>query len=399
VLPPGALLDRYEIVAPLGEGGMGNVFAARDLILGRDVAIKVLRDVEPGAAERLLREAKAAAAVRHPNIVVVYDFGIQNGTTYLVMEHIDGKSLRDHLPSAAPLGRKVRWLLDIARALGAIHATGLVHRDIKPHNILIDGDGRARLIDLGLAAYRGTSNRVGAGTPGYSAPEQLAGHVDARSDQYAWGITAFELLVGKRPTGEELAGSDLPRPLLDAIARTIEHNAERRHESMAALAVLLEPYAERPTITRQVTASPPPVAQPARPRIRPSYALDVAVLALAFGVWLVASGARPRATAAESPTCVELTTSDAFDERELSGLRGAAPAIKVCLDAYPTAPQQLTVSVQYETNAPARKVLRPAANIPREFARCAQVALDAIDTRPRVTPMTLNAYYELIDPR
>ncbi|MCW5801797.1 MAG: serine/threonine protein kinase [Deltaproteobacteria bacterium] len=245
VLPPGALLDRYEIVAPIGEGGMGHVYAARDLILGRDVALKVLRGAD---GETLLREAKAAAAVRHPNIVVVHDFGIANGTTYLVMEHIEGRALGEHLPSGAPLARKVRWLLDVARALAAIHATDLVHCDVKPHNILIDGDGRARLIDLGLAAREGRSDRIGAGTPGYSAPEQLAGRVGAREDQYAWGVTAFELLAGRRPGDGARLPAELPRPIAAAVARARAGPVEAPRP-MAAIAAVLELPAERPTIT------------------------------------------------------------------------------------------------------------------------------------------------------
>lgn len=219
---PGDQLGRYVIQSTLGVGGTGRVFRARDEQLGRIVALKVLTvsETDPAAQarwkRRLLREAQAAAALNHPNVVSVFDFGEVDDVSYIIMELVEGQSLRAFAGDASVFWkRRLRFLVDSARALRAVHAVGLVHRDVKPDNILVRNDGVVKLVDLGFAgvvtgaaegaapvltesssAGRGTI----VGTPLYMAPEQLRGEeCDGRSDQYSWGITAYEVLAGRPP--------------------------------------------------------------------------------------------------------------------------------------------------------------------------------------------------------
>jgi serine/threonine protein kinase/tetratricopeptide (TPR) repeat protein len=220
-LSPGDLFGRYRIESLVGEGGMGRVYRALDTQVGRHVALKVLRaetaQAETQGAARLVREGRAAAALDHPNVVVVYDVGIIDGTPFVAMELIAGRSLRSFVgdPSVTT-ARKVRWLRDVARALAAAHARGLVHRDVKPSNILVRDDDVVKVFDFGIArltrpiAPAGlaaadepatlTEQGMLIGTPKYMAPEQLRGAaVDGRTDQFAWGVLAYELLTGGSP--------------------------------------------------------------------------------------------------------------------------------------------------------------------------------------------------------
>ncbi|MCW5805188.1 MAG: protein kinase, partial [Deltaproteobacteria bacterium] len=191
MLATGTRVDRYEIVAPRGEG----LFEARDRRSGRRVDVRVVESDH----RRVVAEAQSAAAVRSPHAVPVREILRARGHTFLVLEHAGETTLRAHLPSAATLERRVRWLCDLARGLAAVHAVGLVHRDVEPRRVWIGRDDRARL-DVG-AAVRAKKDHAGA--PGYIAPEQLAtGSADARCDQYAWGVTAYELLVGRKPVGD-----------------------------------------------------------------------------------------------------------------------------------------------------------------------------------------------------
>ncbi|MDQ2667915.1 MAG: serine/threonine protein kinase [Gemmatimonadota bacterium] len=214
-LPPGlvsALEGTYELLQEIGRGGMGVVYAGRDIRLDRLVAIKVLPDLVSSdiVRERFLREARAAARLSHPSIVPIYSADERGGVTFLVMAYVDGTTLSARLRDGAALSTPdaVPILRDVALALGAAHARGVVHRDIKPENILVDrATGRAMVTDFGIARLAdamqsGALTRTGQvlGTVGYMSPEQVTGsEVDGRSDLYSLGVVAFETLSGRLP--------------------------------------------------------------------------------------------------------------------------------------------------------------------------------------------------------
>lgn len=211
---PGDTFDRYRIEAVIGAGGMGRVLRAFDPKLRRRVAIKVLAQGASGDAEQVasvLREAQAAAALDHPGVVSVFDVGEAEGHPFIVMEYVEGRSLRSLVGKVSP-GDALRWLTDIARALAAAHRAGLVHRDIKPENVMVRDDGAVKLLDFGIArrldqgapsvrsGVVGVAASTVAGTPSYMAPEQVQRLViDPRTDQFGWGVLAYELLSGALP--------------------------------------------------------------------------------------------------------------------------------------------------------------------------------------------------------
>jgi serine/threonine-protein kinase len=209
-LAAGVLLGgRYQVVAPLGRGGMGEVYRADDLHLGVAVALKFLPAVaagDPARLDRLRKEVAAARQVSHPHVCRVFDIGEADGHTFLSMEFIPGDDLAGVLRRAGRLRPDVACDLgrQIALGLQAVHDEGLVHRDLKPANVMVDGRGRARLTDFGLAAAGETVTGADtfAGTPAYQAPEQLAGGpITERTDVYALGVLLYELLTGRRPFG------------------------------------------------------------------------------------------------------------------------------------------------------------------------------------------------------
>ena len=199
---------RYRLVAPLGEGGMASVYRARDLRLNREVAVKILHDDltrDPGFLTRFEREAQVVAGLAHPNIVPVYDVGGEDGAPYIIMEYIRGRTLKETLDAGGPLSqeRAVAILLPILDALGYAHRQGLIHRDVKPHNILLTIDGTPRLADFGIAhLVDGSTTRTAAilGSAQYLSPEQSRGEeATERSDIYACGIVLYEMLAGRPP--------------------------------------------------------------------------------------------------------------------------------------------------------------------------------------------------------
>jgi serine/threonine-protein kinase len=205
----GTLFDgRYQVVRKLGAGGMANVYLAEDQELGRRVAIKILNDRHAGDeqfVERFRREAKNAAALSHPNIVSIYDRGEAEGTYYIAMEYLDGRSLKELIiqRGPAPVTVAVEYARQILSALRFAHRHGIVHRDIKPHNVLVDAEGRVKVTDFGIARA-GASQMTEAGsivgTAQYLSPEQARGtDVDQRSDLYSLGIVLYELLTGVLP--------------------------------------------------------------------------------------------------------------------------------------------------------------------------------------------------------
>jgi eukaryotic-like serine/threonine-protein kinase len=206
---PQVLLDRYEVGRLLGTGGMAEVFEGRDRLLARRVAIKVPLSQhahDPDFAQRFRHEAQAAASLSHPGVVAVYDTGSENGTHFIVMEYVDGRTLKDVIRAEAPLypDRAAEICADVCAALGAAHARGLVHRDVKPANIMLMPDGRVKLMDLGIArAAAGetvTQTAAMLGTAQYLSPEQAQGQdVDFRSDLYSLGCCLYEMLTGTVP--------------------------------------------------------------------------------------------------------------------------------------------------------------------------------------------------------
>ena len=275
-LTSGAKLGPYEIQSPLGVGGMGEVYRARDTRLGRDVALKVLPESFARESDRLHRfeqEARAVAALNHPNILAIFDTGQNNGSPFLVSELLEGETLRAILDGGGLAQRKViDYGVQIAQGLAAAHEKGIVHRDLKPENIFVTKDGRIKILDFGLAklaqkadAADGvtlTSSHTAAGvvmgTASYMAPEQVRGDAaDARTDIFAFGAVLYEMLSGKRAFRRETAAEtmtavlkeDPPElsdpghvvsPALDRIVRRcLEKNPEQRFQSAKDLSFAL----------------------------------------------------------------------------------------------------------------------------------------------------------------
>src|SRR5437868_7989576 len=228
-------LGPYEIVAPLGAGGMGEVYRARDTRLGREVAVKVLPEPfanDPDRRGRFEREAKAVAALSHPNILAIHDYGTQGVITYAVMELLEGETLRDRLAKGPLAWREAVDIgAAIAEGLAAAHAKGIVHRDLKPENLFLTADGRVKILDFGLARMAplpqsqpeaspyvpaGTDAGGVMGTVGYMSPEQVRSQpADARSDIFSFGCVLYEMVTGRRAFQRETAAETMTAILHD----------------------------------------------------------------------------------------------------------------------------------------------------------------------------------------
>jgi serine/threonine protein kinase/Flp pilus assembly protein TadD len=311
-LSVGDKLGPYEILSPLGAGGMGEVYRGRDTRLGRDIAIKVLPEsfATPLARERFLREARACSALSHPNICAIYDLGDSDGRPFLVMELLEGKTLRRHIGSQ-PLDpeKALEFAIQLARALEAAHAKGIVHRDIKPSNVMITPQGQVKVLDFGLvkissviSAPLGEEQETAAmddltapgttmGTYAYMSPEQArGGAVDARSDIWSLGVVLYEMATGSQPfTGPTTAAvlegvltrqpvplrqrnPQAPLELEPVVLKALEKDPSHRYQSASELRADLERVSRR-------TASRP-VRLPSR---RGSLASLAAIAALVFG--------------------------------------------------------------------------------------------------------------------
>jgi tRNA A-37 threonylcarbamoyl transferase component Bud32/tetratricopeptide (TPR) repeat protein len=255
-------LDHFTIERPLGAGGMGMVFAARDVTLGRSVALKLVHPQadEPRHHERLLREAQALAKLSHPNVVTVHEVGEVDGKVFIAMELLEGSTLRDWMRVPHPWRRVAAHFLAAGRGLAAVHAIGLVHRDFKPSNVFLDGRGAVKVGDFGLvvaaevvprddavtsrpASGSLTSTGATPGTPAYMAPEQVvASRVDARADQFSFCVSLKEALTGVAP-GDRLDGArcrPVPRRLRGLVERGLAEEPSQRYPSMDALLAELE---------------------------------------------------------------------------------------------------------------------------------------------------------------
>ena len=291
-------LGPYEIVAPLGAGGMGEVYRARDSRLQRDVAIKVLPAELSGDAGRLKRfekEARAASALNHPAIVAIYDVGAEGATSYIVMELVAGRTLREHLLNGALAPRKLLPIaVQVADGLAAAHAAGIVHRDLKPENVMVTKDGGAKILDFGLAKL---ATGIGSGeeslptvsrtepggllgTVSYMSPEQAAGQpADFRSDQFSFGSILYELLTGRKAFHRDMAVDTLsailhdepeplaksapqtPLPLVWAVERCLSKEPSGRYAATKDLAEDLKKIRDHistPSGAVALTSQPPP---------------------------------------------------------------------------------------------------------------------------------------------
>src|SRR5262245_40097798 len=266
----------YEMVSPLGAGGMGEVWRARDERLGREVAVKVLPDEvasDAGRLKRFEKEARAASALNHPNIVTIYDIGSAESVSWIAMERVEGKTLRELLLSGAiPTKRLISIAARIADGLATAHQAGIVHRDLKPENVMVTKEGRVKILDFGLAKLTGietgsgenasrlptetgTSPGVVLGTVGYMSPEQAAGQeLDFRSDQFSLGSILYEMATGKRAFQKATAVDTLsailheePKPLSETspeaplplrwiVERCLAKDPEERYASTRDLA-------------------------------------------------------------------------------------------------------------------------------------------------------------------
>src|SRR5262245_17407993 len=265
-LASGTKLGPYEILTPVGAGGMGEVYRARDTRLGREVAIKVLPSSYATDKERLQRfeqEACAAGALNHPNILSIYDTGAYNGSPYVVSELLEGETLRERLNGSALSSRKaIDYARQIAHGLAAAHEKGILHRDLKPENLFLTKDERVKILDFGLAKLTGaadpqlqteiptrridTNPGVVMGTVGYMSPEQLRGQaVDHRSDIFSFGAIFYEMLSGRRAFHGESAPetmsailkeeppelSETNKNIATAIERVVQHCIEKNREA------------------------------------------------------------------------------------------------------------------------------------------------------------------------
>ena len=270
-IPPRPTIGPYEVIEPIGEGGMGVVYRARAPGATHDVAVKVMRVPSPAVLRRLQREARALQALSHPHVVRVEACGaLEDGGFFLAMEHVQGVTLREWLAAAPPLAAILSRFVEIADALGAAHRLGIIHRDVKPDNVRVTVTGSAKLLDFGLAralvgteaaelthlGERLTATGAAMGTPAYAAPEQLLGRpVDARADQFGLCVSLYEALWGSMPfvgkTADAIAvaavagrvqpppGRGVPDWVRDAVLTGLRPDPADRFADMDALAAIL----------------------------------------------------------------------------------------------------------------------------------------------------------------
>jgi serine/threonine protein kinase/Tol biopolymer transport system component len=343
----GSRLGPYEIASRVGAGGMGEVWRARDTRLGRDVAVKVLPEslaADPDRLRRFEQEARAAGSLNHPNLIAVYDVGADESTPYLVMELLEGETLRekiDEIPGEGGVRIPIRKALDyagqMAEGLAAAHQRGIVHRDLKPDNVFVTNDGRVKILDFGLAKLAGrgsegdddrtrekdTSPGTVLGTVGYMSPEQVRGQpADHRSDIFSYGAILYEMLSGTRAfhgqssadtmsailqkDPPELTSASVPvSPALDRIVhRCLEKSRDERFDSAHDIAFALEAISGSTTSATGLAA-----IEPARRPLdwRHLTLAAALLLAIAAAALMAMRGSTRRAATAASPRLTQLT--------------------------------------------------------------------------------------------
>jgi serine/threonine protein kinase/Tol biopolymer transport system component len=319
-LTPGTILGQYEIRSPLGAGGMGEVYRAHDRRLDREVAIKVLPEsltADPDRLRRFEQEARAAAALNHPNILAVHQMATHEDVSYMVSELLDGETLRERLKRGPiPLRKAIDYAVQIAHGLAAAHDKGIVHRDLKPDNLFVTKDGRVKILDFGLAKLakprddsggeatitQGTEPGIVMGTVGYMSPEQVRGKMaDHRSDIFAFGTILYEMVTGnqtfRKPTSAETMTAILnedPPPISQVTAATppglqrvvhrcLEKNPEQRFQSASDMAFALEALSDT-----GMTPSTGSHAHLGEPASRRGIAIAGATLAVLLGAGALA---------------------------------------------------------------------------------------------------------------
>jgi len=344
-LTQGAVLaGRYEVVSPLGQGGMGRVYKAKDRVLDEHVALKVLRPEfarEADMARRFLSEIKLARKVSHPNVCRIHEYGEDGGLRYISMEWIDGVSLKEHLrQQPLTVADAFELALGVARGLQAVHERGIIHRDFKTSNIMVDQRGRVRLLDFGIARVAGSDTGTFTaaghviGTPEYMSPEQALGaRLDFRSDIYALGCVVFEIFSGQAVFQGETplvtlfkhinedppldgAWAPIPAPLVPPLRIALAKDPAGRYETVALFAAALEDARSRCLLDAPAAAVPserpapspsssPETAtllgRPAGPSAAPSSrrrAMGAGVALLAVAVTAAVIGARESAPVA-----------------------------------------------------------------------------------------------------
>jgi serine/threonine-protein kinase len=418
LLPAGSKLGRFQIASVLGQGAMGVVYLAHDPEIGRPVAIKTVRAEAVGGEStqeieaRFQKEAKLAGRLQHPNIVTVYDVGRAGETLFIAMEYVDGKPLTRYLgaPDSLPLAVKVAIVRQVAEALGHAHERGVLHRDVKPGNILVGADGRVKVTDFGIGKFTGATTseltRTGhmVGSPAYMSPEQVRGEkLDGRSDLFSLGIVLYELLTGARPfPGESITTlvyqilhteprdplewkSDLPVATREVIARLLAKAPEKRpadaREFVRQLARIEKIQRESEMTRRAIRAgapaaagptatapAPPPVPtvpvpsapEPAGPPRRSGYPLVLAALAILVAATLYLLRQRREVTVATAP---------------------AAPAATAALEPTSAAPKPAD-----EAAAAAAPAAPPATARPRPTPRPKPTAVSVAAVVPEPAP-------------
>ena len=336
----GTRLGPYEIVAPLGAGGMGEVYRARDARLDREVAVKVLPasySADPDRLRRFEQEARAVGRLNHPNVLAIHDVGDHEGVPYVVSELLEGSTLRERLASGPlPARKAVDFALQIARGLGAAHEKNIVHRDLKPENVFVTSDGRVKILDFGLAKLvlpersdglsaaptetRGTEPGVVLGTVGYMAPEQVRGQgTDARADIFAFGAILYEMLSGRRafrgassadvmsailkeePPDLSETGRGVPAPLERLVSHCLEKNPEERFQSARDIAYELESLSG---VSASEVRAPRDLSRRPLPRLGLSLVTGIAAVAAVAGLM---AGRASKAARSAPPEFRQLT--------------------------------------------------------------------------------------------